>query len=277
MIKNYLKTVGAFLFAGLFLYTSSYAQSSDTTYLFDGQVHLEPGKERVHVGLQEVIGDPLDYAHIDDIEGFLNQNENFLYNANLSEAIPFGILKWRALPNESTIPEGWAPLQICDNFTCYAMDNPTSGWFYEEEFAVFDTIYRGAIAEFYTTMYIPEGTTENYGEIVIELAYDNATDVLFDTLTFGFLAVPLDLDELESQEIQVYPNPTTDIVKVNLKDNTRLSSVGVFDMQGRQIQMHKNIGNTEFTVNVANLAQGMYIIRIENEKGASAIQKIQKL
>ncbi|HLS72048.1 MAG TPA: T9SS type A sorting domain-containing protein [Chitinophagaceae bacterium] len=274
MIKNYLKTVGTFLFTGLFLCTNSYAQSSDTTFLFDGQVHLEPGKERVHVGIQEVIGEQFQSGMHD---GFFNQNENILYNANLSEAILPGILKWRALPNESTIPEGWIPYQICDNNTCFSMNNPTSGWFYEEEFAVFDTIYRGAIAEFYTTMYIPEGTTENYGEIVIELAYDNATDVLFDTLTFGFLAVPLDLDELESQEIQVYPNPTTDIVKVNLKDNTRLSSVGVFDMQGRQIQMHKNIGNTEFTVNVANLAQGMYIIRIENEKGASAIQKIQKL
>lgn len=277
MIKNYLKAAGAFLLTGLIFNTNLYAQGSNTTYLFDGQVHLVEGKEKLNVVEQEMFADPLDYSEVNSIEHLLSSNENYLYNANLGEAIPQGTLKWRALPEESTIPEGWAPLQICDNLTCFSMFGLTDGWFVDEDYYTFNEIPRGGFSPFYTNMYIPNGTTEEYGEIVIELAYDIGSEVLLDTLTFGFLALPLNLEELTSDQIQVYPNPTNDRVTVNLKDYTKLNSVALFDMQGRQIQMHKNIENTAFSINLENLAKGMYILRIENENGASAIQKIQKL
>ena len=70
--------------------------------------------------------------------------------------------------------------------------------------------------------------------------------------------------------VGIYPNPTNDFV--NIKANSSINSVEIFDVQGRIIQ--KKITNVENeTIDVSGLTNGIYFMMIKTEKG----QKVEKL
>ena len=61
--------------------------------------------------------------------------------------------------------------------------------------------------------------------------------------------------------LQVYPNPATDIVKVQL-ENHNAATVQMLDVTGRVVaEKETTTGETE--INTASLAQGMYIISVQ--------------
>lgn len=70
--------------------------------------------------------------------------------------------------------------------------------------------------------------------------------------------------------VGIYPNPTNDIV--NIKANSTINSVEIYDVQGRIIQ--KKIMNVENeSINVSGLTNGIYFMMIKTENG----QKVEKL
>jgi hypothetical protein len=70
--------------------------------------------------------------------------------------------------------------------------------------------------------------------------------------------------------VGIYPNPTNDFV--NIKANSTINSVEIYDVQGRIIQ--KKITNVENeTIDVSGLTNGIYFMMIKTEKG----QKVEKL
>lgn len=73
--------------------------------------------------------------------------------------------------------------------------------------------------------------------------------------------------------VTVYPNPATEFVNVRLNEN--ISKIEVFNVAGQVMQSitpAKNTIHTKF--DVRNLNAGVYLVRVETEKGRVAIKKI---
>lgn len=71
--------------------------------------------------------------------------------------------------------------------------------------------------------------------------------------------------------IAIYPNPVNDILTINAKDNDL--NITVFDLKGIQVKKLKSV-DASSTINVSNLANGMYLLQIETPKGAIHVEKI---
>jgi hypothetical protein len=67
-------------------------------------------------------------------------------------------------------------------------------------------------------------------------------------------------------EVLVYPNPSSEIVVVQSTNN--INSVSIFAMDGRNVKNYRNpLTTNEYTINVQNLAVGMYSIKINTDNG----------
>ena len=79
---------------------------------------------------------------------------------------------------------------------------------------------------------------------------------------------PLGIEEVNSLNVQVYPNPTTN--RIYIKGLLNNAVIDLFAVDGRQILTKNSIGNTELDLNVAN---GMYLLKISSD-GKSIMKKI---
>ena len=72
----------------------------------------------------------------------------------------------------------------------------------------------------------------------------------------------LGLSEINSEDnhISIYPNPTTNYIKVSGVLNSE--TYVIFDMMGRQLQ--NGVLNINDTINVENLATGKYLLQFSN-------------
>lgn len=96
--------------------------------------------------------------------------------------------------------------------------------------------------------------------------------VLFiDNFSFEGTA-PTTIENKEiSENITIYPNPTKN--SINLTGLSYKSNVNIYDLTGKLlIKETSNISNK--TINVSNLASGIYIVEIETSKGKQTKQLI---
>ena len=63
--------------------------------------------------------------------------------------------------------------------------------------------------------------------------------------------------------LRVYPNPTNEIINIDLGDVTRETTYELFDVQGRKVNAKVSSTNFE-TLNVENLSEGIYMLKIQN-------------
>ena len=80
-------------------------------------------------------------------------------------------------------------------------------------------------------------------------------------------------------KINVFPNPATESITVNLENNTLKLNVELYDMTGKLL-ISKEIEplQSSFVVNVRDLANAGYLLRIHSEdKKYNATYKIQKV
>lgn len=270
-IRNYLLVTSA-IAMGAYV-NQTFAQEN---VILDGNVRLAEGKTKTEVVEGEGNPESFDFNG-GDFEEYLLINANDLYNTGLSP-IPQGHLKWKSLAEESTIPEGWQPYQLCDNFTCFNMLDANNGWFVNDDYYTFQEIAGMDKSDFYTTMYFPENTTATYGEILIEVVFDDFQNVpIKDTLTFGFLNTGVAINELDPNAVSIYPNPAQNVLNVSMTNTSQIKAVALFDMNGRQMYLNNKVNSEVHAVNIENFATGTYLLRVENVKGESAIKKIQKL
>lgn len=78
-----------------------------------------------------------------------------------------------------------------------------------------------------------------------------------------------------SQRVQVYPNPSSEVVKVDLQNlNTRKVEIELLNARGEVIARYPEARNGEvFELNLAKQAAGLYLLRIATDKGI-AIKKL---
>jgi len=79
------------------------------------------------------------------------------------------------------------------------------------------------------------------------------------------------ISEVTENVASIYPNPANDVV--NVKMNNTINKIAVVNMNG-QVVAESVINNNEGSINVSNIANGMYFLRIETANGIT-MNKIQ--
>ena len=100
---------------------------------------------------------------------------------------------------------------------------------------------------------------------LIEEKFDTCFSIARDFL-YHHLKFPTSIPEMEEPEIQVYPNPATDLVTIRFSEdlkNRPLSWV-VTDVMGRKMLSESNV-NSSSTIDVSQWPSGVYFIRMEQD------------
>lgn len=113
--------------------------------------------------------------------------------------------------------------------------------------------------------------TNNFVVIYIRSlnSIDGNTEVFYDN--FSIVAATASVDDFSIENISIYPNPTTDILKIESKNGINISTVQVFDTLGKQV-MNTELRNN--TLNVSELSKGLYLVKMISEFGNEVTQKI---
>jgi hypothetical protein len=87
------------------------------------------------------------------------------------------------------------------------------------------------------------------------------------------------LNTLGESKIEYFPNPAKDELTINLAGHTALGVVNltVLDYNGRAVlkeQLNDRTGSMQHTVNVENIASGMYFIQLESKAGVANLKLI---
>ncbi len=94
------------------------------------------------------------------------------------------------------------------------------------------------------------------------------------TLTITLESVVLGVEQFNSSTIQVYPNPTTEIV--NISAYSTITTIKIYNVLGAEIQQ-LNVQDTNAVINLSAFSSGIYLVRIDSEDGSSLIKKLIKL
>lgn len=184
--------------------------------------------------------------------------ENTLQNTS-TESFTFD---WRMLNPEVELPAGWGYNGFCDNITCYtpaSTPNPFSG----------ATLTSLPVAgressPFKLQMDIPVSAAD--GLVVFE--FEAKTTEHTDTAYFLVQKTPLGIStaNLTDNQLNIYPNPATAQVHIQVEGDAAVHEVILMDIVGRQIADIKIQGSST-SFDVSKLAPGQYIFQAVDEVG----------
>lgn len=100
--------------------------------------------------------------------------------------------------------------------------------------------------------------------------------VAFAEVAFSGTVVLNVSDAIFSDAISLYPNPATDVIRIQNSSNIELQGVHVYDMNGRMVKEIQVIDNSrEQTINVSALSSGVYMVHIYGNQ-ANVIKRVIK-
>lgn len=105
-----------------------------------------------------------------------------------------------------------------------------------------------------------------------------------NTITQGFHQTLLNVTSVEEQSIAgvnvtVFPNPTSDVLNINLTNNLKDLQMDLFDMSGKLLQA-REIGSAEGNVQISmtEYARANYLLRVYSADGSvNYTYKVQKM
>jgi len=84
------------------------------------------------------------------------------------------------------------------------------------------------------------------------------------------------LNELDSEEVNVYPNPFTDLLMLSTDELMSLAKVSIVNMDGKEILTVIPSGTEELKINTNSLLPGMYILKTTMMDGSSSQTSVVK-
>ncbi len=79
----------------------------------------------------------------------------------------------------------------------------------------------------------------------------------------------LSVNNLATENIEVYPNPVKDYLNINLKNSTEMQ-MAVYDLSGRNVLNQKL--NAINKIYVADLSPGMYLLKLSDKNGSKSMK-----
>ncbi len=146
--------------------------------------------------------------------------------------------------------ENWGPLSGALITSCVANANNGYNTAYTKNgVAGFATNYTSTIAGLYTFQYVtPTGTTSTNYNGPAQCTVPNLTSDKFMTI---------------EQNIKLFPNPATDILKINLGNEvleSEVQSIAIYDLKGSLVS---KTAKFESNLDIKNLSKGSYFIKIQ--------------
>lgn len=105
----------------------------------------------------------------------------------------------------------------------------------------------------------------------VNFVHDNFSGSAFiDNLTINdeVLAV----NDVTKGNIRLYPNPVKDVLKLDLPNSEKISSIEIYNTIGQKVSEFQNADQ----INLSNLKPGLYIINMKNSDGEKYSSKIIK-
>ncbi len=106
------------------------------------------------------------------------------------------------------------------------------------------------------------------GDLELLVVASDSQFTVVDTVLLR-VEVALSFDQLDSHDLEVYPNPVEDQLNIRMSNLTaRIVDLGLFDLEGRLLKrVHRPIQSAEnvFAVDIGHLKPGLYILRIAGE------------
>lgn len=127
-----------------------------------------------------------------------------------------------------------------------------------------------------------EKTSENYFNTIvtssaIKFNADSA-DVYLGTLSLGLLKDQVEFSTLgtpnvgnSKSNVMVFPNPTNGIINIQLNKGNAVTSAILYSMTGQKL-MESN----QDKIDISNLSNGVYLLKVSDAKGASETKQIIK-
>ncbi|WP_299064710.1 T9SS type A sorting domain-containing protein [uncultured Polaribacter sp.] len=88
--------------------------------------------------------------------------------------------------------------------------------------------------------------------------------------TYNYNEATVSLDDFNSIDFSVYPNPTSSVLNIDDRNFT-IKNVSIFNVIGKKI-----VTSTKNKINLENLNKGVYILRVESNTGSIATKRIVK-
>ena len=85
---------------------------------------------------------------------------------------------------------------------------------------------------------------------------------------------PLGIDDIEPTTASVYPNPSSDVIKIRL-DKGQLSKIELYSITGRLLYK-ENLNSKTCRLNIGNYPSGVYLVRVFNQNNYIVNTKVLK-
>ena len=112
---------------------------------------------------------------------------------------------------------------------------------------------------------ISGATSQSYaptvsGNYAVEITSGTCTE-LSDCIEFDTLG----LDEFLTSEVKLFPNPVSTNLNIEIAGNSDAIALDLFDVSGKLV-LQKNVSNEAITLNVKNLPQGIYFLKVSSSE-----------
>jgi hypothetical protein len=86
------------------------------------------------------------------------------------------------------------------------------------------------------------------------------------------------LDNAGSYTLTLYPNPSEDVLHLNLENTAtvNIQQIAVYDIYGRQLRTKENIDVSKTSISLSGLTNGIYFIHVKMNSGEIKIRRIIK-
>ena len=101
------------------------------------------------------------------------------------------------------------------------------------------------------------------------------SDEIVGTFVFTLQEVLSIEDNLFQNSISIYPNPTSGKVYLNSNKEFDISSVEIFDLNGRNLRSYQELGGRDFLV-LHDIKSGVYLLRMYSDNAVSTKKIIIK-
>lgn len=120
---------------------------------------------------------------------------------------------------------------------------------------------------------------DNYTNTTIDLkqtssySFKHDGSKVSDRFTLTFASTATNVQQTQNVNIEVYPNPTTDFINIDLQSEISIGNAQIYSTNGMLVKTTDlNSGNNK--IDVTNLAKGMYIMKIFIPNQKTIINKI---
>ena len=90
----------------------------------------------------------------------------------------------------------------------------------------------------------------------------------------GAIVTGIDDDVIDQEEVQLYPNPSKDLITIDLSlAPVVVPNIAIVDINGNTVWSVSKVKEQKIQVDVSQYPAGTYLVRISSEKG-SVVKKL---